>query len=162
MVQEKRVELGLGGADRESTGYVRPSDARKIAFASRHLARSGADPRRMRIPALAEAQAATLAENAPRWSAAGRAAEKWEATMRDYVLPEIGGVPVSEIGRHDIKRALSPIAAAGKMDTARRPGDRIARRVTSPTRALRSEGLRAGRRELAPGRTTLILRPVGS
>lgn len=126
MIAGHRADMGLGSADRDSAEYVTLTDVRKVAAENRRIARAGGDPRRAKVPTFDAAQAAALAENAPRWNEGGRLAAKWTQTMRDYVLPKIGDVAVSEIGRRHVKLALAPIAAAGKLDTVDRTGDRIA------------------------------------
>ena len=125
-IHGERVDIGLGSADPDSAEYVSLAQARKVALENRREARCGGDPRRMRVPSFDEAQRETCAENLPRWSAAGRLEQKWRHTMRDYVLPKIGTVPVDAIEARHVKRVLAPIAAVGHMDTMSRTGDRIA------------------------------------
>ncbi len=125
-IHGERVDIGLGSADPDSAEYVSLAQARKVALENRREARSGGDPRRMRVPSFDEAQQATWAENLPRWSASGRLEQKWRHTMRDYVLPKIGRLPVDAVEARHVKRVLAPIAGAGHMDTMSRTGDRIA------------------------------------
>ena len=125
-IHGERIDLGLGSADPDSAEYVSLAQARKAALDNRKVARGGGDPRRVRVPSFDQAQQATLDESRPRWSESGRLAQKWRQTMRDYVLPKIGAVPVDAIEARHVKRVLSPIAAAGHMDTVTRVGDRIA------------------------------------
>ena len=119
-IHGERVDLGLGSAE-----HVSLADARKVALDNRRVARGGGDPRRVRVPSFDEAQQAACAESLPRWSESGRLEQKWRQTMRDYVLPKIGAVSVDAIEARHVKRVLSPIAAAGHMDSMGRVGDRI-------------------------------------
>ncbi|MXY52354.1 MAG: DUF4102 domain-containing protein [Gammaproteobacteria bacterium] len=121
----ERVDLGLGSADRDSADYVSLAQARRTALENRRMVRDGVDPRRTRTPSFAEAQRAAYAELLPQWKESSRFAEKWVSTMERYVLPRIGAVPVDRIEARHVKRALAPIAAAGKADTVRRTGGRI-------------------------------------
>ena len=125
-IHGERIDLGLGSADPDSAEHVSLAQARKVALDNRKVARGGGDPRRVRVPSFDQAQRATLDESRPRWSESGRLAQKWRQTMRDYVLPKIGAVPVDAIEARHVKRVLSPAAAAGHMDTVTRVGDRIA------------------------------------
>lgn len=125
-VHGERIDLGLGSADPDSAEYVSLAQARKVALDNRREARNGRDPRRVRVPSFDKAQQATCAESQPRWSESGRLGQKWRQTMRDYVLPKIGPVPVDAIEARHVKRVLAPIAAAGHMDSMSRVGDRIA------------------------------------
>jgi len=124
-IHGERVDLGLGSADPGSAEHVSLAQARRIALDNRRVARAGGDPRRVRVPSFDRAQQATYAESLPRWSESGRLAQKWRQTMRDYVLPKIGPVPVDAVAARHVKRALAPIAAAGHVDTMSRVGDRI-------------------------------------
>ena len=124
-IHGERIDLGLGSADPGSAEHVSLAQARRTALDNRRVARGGGDPRRARVPSFDQAQQATCAESLPRWSESGRLGQKWRQTMRDYVLPKIGTVPVGAIEARHVKRVLSPIAAAGHMDSMGRVGDRI-------------------------------------
>ncbi len=138
-IHRERVDIGLGSADPDSAEYVSLAQARKVALENRREARSGGDPRRMRVPSFDDAQQATCAENLPRWTKSGRLEQKWRQTMRDYVLPKIGSLPVDIIEARHVKRVLAPIAGAGHMDTMSRTGDRIAQTlVKAVVRSLRT------------------------
>jgi len=50
--------------------------------------------------------------------------DQWKQTLRDYVYPIIGDMPVDQITRADVKRALDPIWTT-KHETARNTMDRI-------------------------------------
>ena len=156
-VHGERVDLGLGSADPASAEHVSLAQARKLALDNRRAARGGRDPRRVRVPSFDEAQQATCAESQPRWSESGRLGQKWRQTMRDYVLPKIGPVPVDAIEARHVKRVLAPIAAAGHMDSMSRVGDRISQTLEwariegyyaapNPVKAV-ARSLRAGRIE---------------
>ena len=97
-----------------------------------------------RGPSFDGAQQATCAENQPRWSESGRLGQKWRQTMRDYVLPKIGAVPVDVIEAHHVKRVLAPIAAVLQKAEAQArtpPATRLARRLLVLT-ASRSREIR--------------------
>ena len=153
-IHGERVDLGHGSADPVSAEYVSLANARKVALDNRRTARDGRDPCRVRVPSFDKAQQATCAESQPRWSESGRLGQKWRQTMRDYVLPKIGAVPVDAIEARHVKRVLAPIAAAGHVD---RVGDRISQTLEwariegyytapDPVRAV-VRSLRAGRIE---------------
>ena len=94
VIRGKPRTLGLGGYP-----LVPLKEAREKALANRKLAREGGDPlaekRRTRTtPTFAEAAAKVIELHRPSWSN-DRSALQWESSLRDYVLPYIGGKPLN-------------------------------------------------------------------
>ena len=122
-VRGKRVDLGLGGWP-----YVSLSGARQTAFEFRKLAREGGDPRalrsRQRAPTFAEAANTVIGIHEPGWKDGGKSANQWRASLRDYAMPRLGKLRVSEISTADVMAVLLPIWS-DKPETARRVRQRI-------------------------------------
>lgn len=119
----KRLELGLGGWP-----YVSLTEARQTAFEYRKLARSGGDPRSprsgQRVPTFAEAAETVIKIHELGWKNGGKSADQWRASLRDYAIPTLGEVRVSDISTADIMEVLLPIWNE-KRETARRVRQRV-------------------------------------
>ena len=104
-------------------------EAREKALANRKTGPSeGGDPlaekRRARTtPTFAEAAAKVIELHRPSWSN-DRSALQWESSLRDYVLPYIGGKPLNLISTADVMEILLPIWSV-KKETAKRVRQRI-------------------------------------
>ena len=118
----RQVDRGLG-----SGALVSLDDARLTALENRRKARAGRDPfaerRRERVTAVtfADAEAATLAANRPRW--VDPSIRSWQATMRNHVLPRLGTRRVDTIDRAAVIDCLKAITSTGE---ARKAKQRIA------------------------------------
>ena len=115
--------LGLGGYP-----IVSLAEARAAAFANRKLARAGGDPlaekrRTSGMPTFEEAAEHVLALHRPGWRNAKHAAQ-WATTLRTYVYPHMGAMPVSDVTTAEVLHILTPIWHA-KPETARRVRQRI-------------------------------------
>ena len=122
-VRGKRVDLGLGGWP-----YVSLSGARQTAFEFRKLAREGGDPRALRsgqrAPTFAEAASTVIGIHEAGWKDGGKSASQWRASLRDYAMPRLGKLRVSDISTADVMAVLLPIWNE-KPETARRVRQRI-------------------------------------
>ena len=101
--------------------------ARRKALENAQAIAEGRDPRRRSgrgVPTFAEAAVKVMAIHAPNWKPGGRTEDSWRATMRDYMLPRLGDMPVDAITGKDVMAALQPIWTA-KRETARRCRSRI-------------------------------------
>lgn len=86
-IHGRRVDLGLGSAE-----LVRLADARRTAADNRAIARTGGDPRRVRVPTFAKAEEACFAEKLQTWRT-GSPARNWRLAVERYVLPKLGVCP---------------------------------------------------------------------
>ena len=122
-VRDKRIERGLGGWP-----YVSLADARQAAFDYRKLAREGGDPRSIRaeqsVPTFAEAAKTVIGIHEAGWRNGGKSAAQWRASLRDYAIPKLGNLRVSDISTADVMAVLLPIWNE-KPETARRVRQRV-------------------------------------
>ena len=122
-IHGKRVDLGLGGWP-----YVSLNEARQKAFECRKLAREGGDPRSLRsgqrVPTFADAAETVIKIHESGWKDGGKSANQWRASLRDYAIPKLGKLRVSDISTADIMAVLLPIWSE-KRETARRVRQRI-------------------------------------
>ena len=130
MPGERQRDLGLGGLD--STGLAQ---ARKLAKQARELLVTGVDPIEHRNEERAKAAATlpvpTFDEVAQSYITAHRAswrnpvhAKQWPTSLKTYVSPIIGKLPVNLIGTDHVMKVLEPIWH-DKTDTAKRVRGRI-------------------------------------
>jgi integrase len=127
----RRHDLGLGSAD-----VVSLADARGKAQEARILISTGVDPVGAKHAHTAAARAAatkvlTFKECATAYIAAHRAgwrsvahATQWGASLRDFVFPAIGALPVASIDTALVIKVLEPIWRV-KTETASRVRGRI-------------------------------------
>ena len=121
-VDGRRRHVGLGRFPDVSL-----ADARKKVAENLRLARSGIDPvlraRRASAPTFAEAVTREIERRRSGWRTEGRGrkmvktAQSWYGTMRDYVLPHLGHLAVSQITTAHVLKVLDPIWNE-KRDTA--------------------------------------------
>ena len=76
------------------------------------------------MPTFTEACDTVIAIHAGNWKPGGRNEENWRGTLRDYVLPRLGRMPVDTVSGADVMAVLPPIWTA-KPETARRVRRRI-------------------------------------
>jgi integrase len=138
MLAGKRRDMGLGSA--RGPGAITLADARDRATAARRLAKDGIDPIEQRDEKLAAAKLAvatlkarstTFRDIALQYVAAHEASwrnakhrAQWESTLRRYVYPRFGDLPVSEVEREHVTGALQAIWNS-KPETASRVRGRI-------------------------------------
>ena len=123
-IHGKRLDLGLGGWP-----YVSLSEARQTAFDYRKLARAGGDPRSLRsgqdVPTFADAARTVIGIHKPGWKDGGKTAAQWRASLRDYAMPRLGKMRVSDISTADVMAVLLPIWNEKREDCATgTPADR--------------------------------------
>ena len=100
--------LGLSGYP-----LVSLAEAREAAFVNRKLARAGGDPlaekrRASGMPTFEDAAGKVLALHRPGWRNAKHAAQ-WAATLREYVYPHMGAMPVCDVTTADVLHILTPM-----------------------------------------------------
>ena len=117
----KPTSIGLGRYP-----VVTLAMARERALENARAIAEGRDPRRSArtAPTFAEACETVIAIHAGSWKPDGRTEQSWRATLRDYVLPRLGAMPVDAIAGADVMDVLLPIWFA-KRDTARSVRQRI-------------------------------------
>ena len=101
--------------------------ARQRALENARAIAEGRDPRRRAgrgAPTFAEACEKVMAIHAPSWKPGGRTEDSWRSTLRDYMLPRLGDMPVDAITGKDVMAVLQQIWTA-KRETARRVRSRI-------------------------------------
>ena len=118
-IHGRRVDLGLGSAE-----LVSLADARRAAADNRAIARTGGDPRRVRVPTFAKAEAACLKEKLDTWRTPSPA-RNWRVAMEKHVLPKLGRMPVDKIGTAAVYEVLRPVALAGRHATVKAAGAAI-------------------------------------
>ena len=142
----KERYMGLGPASDVSL-----AQARDAAQAARQLVRDGKDPieHRNEQKAAAKVEAAKsiifqafaeqfVSTHKPGWKNP-KHAQQWENTLKTYVYPVIGTVPVSGVGTDEVVKVLNPIWLA-KRETAARIRGRIEQILNAAT----AKGLRTG------------------
>ena len=116
--------LGLGPYP-----LVSLQEAREQAIANARSARAGIDPRAERrrpssIPTFAEATEIVIGIHAPTWKQGSKTERLWRSMFRDYALPHLRNVPVSDLTTSDVLAVLTPIWAE-KHETAIKVRQRI-------------------------------------
>ena len=109
VVRGRRVDLGLGGFP-----LTRLADARERACHNRRVARQGGDPRaerkrREQTPTFAEAVETVIALHEPNWKDGGRTAKMWRSSLRDYAVPTLGDLLMSEITQREVAQVVEAI-----------------------------------------------------
>ena len=101
--------------------------ARQRALENARAIAEGRDPRRRSgrgAPTFAEAADKVMAIHAGDWKPGGRTEDSWRSTLRDYILPRLGGMPVDAVTGGDVMAVLQPIWTE-KRETAKRVRSRI-------------------------------------
>ena len=118
----KPTSIGLGRYPVVTLAMARDKaleNARAIAL--------GDDPRRSAgrgIPIFTDATETVISIHAGNWKASSRSEEQWRTSMRDYVFPVLGAMPVNAITSRNVMDVLLPIWTT-KRETARRVRQRI-------------------------------------
>jgi integrase len=145
-VTGKERFMGLG-----PSGDVPLAQARDAATEARAIVRDGKDPIEDRKAKRAEAQAeasrsVTFKSYAERYISGkeagwknGKHKQQWRNSLRDYVHPYIGHLPVADVDTEAVLKALRPIWT-DKKETARR----VRGRIEAILNAAKAEGLRTG------------------
>lgn len=140
-VNGKRREIGLGayrraGASNREAPSVSLSQARARATEYHDKIGEGRDPVAERKQARAKQQTFKdvaeeyIAENEPGWSNPVHI-RQWKSTMRDYVYPKIGEVPIATLSKVQVKSVLMQTVDGKTLleahhETAKRVRQRIA------------------------------------
>ena len=102
--------------------------ARTASLKNARTIAEGGDPRVDRassaVPTFASAADAVIELKSGSWRDGGKSASQWRASLRDYAMPRLGRLEVSEIKTSDVLQALTPIWHE-KPETARRVKQRI-------------------------------------
>ena len=101
--------------------------ARQRALENARAIAEGRDARRRSArgaPTFAEACEKVMAIHAPSWKPDGRTEDSWRSTLRDYMLPRLGDMPVDAITGKDVMAVLQPMWTS-KRETARRVRSRV-------------------------------------
>ncbi|MEY3729706.1 MAG: hypothetical protein RLZZ57_462 [Pseudomonadota bacterium] len=138
MLAGKARELGLGAYDADGRRGVTLAGAKAAAEEARRLLREGIDPveHRRKQKLVRERQAAEaqtfkqvadlmLAAHEAGWRNA-KHRQQWRRTLETYAFPDIGDLPVSQIGTEDVLRVLQREGLwTSKPETASRLRGRI-------------------------------------
>jgi len=104
------------------------AQARAAAFENRKLARAGGDPlavrRHGKVPTFREAAERVIDQRAASFKNGSRQAAIWQSSLKRYVFPSMGRIPVDKITIAHCTRVLSPIWHT-KHDTAKKVKDRL-------------------------------------
>lgn len=131
-----RTDFGLGGAD-----VVTLNQARERALEYRRMAKSGLNPRynsKREVPTFEELSRQVHIDRLPTWKNP-KHGQQWLNTLRDYVFPKIGRMPVDAIGQPEVLMCLSPIWTT-KHETAKR----LAQRIKAVLDVAKASGFREG------------------
>ena len=135
-VRGKRMDLGLGGWP-----YTTLAEARQKAFEYCKLSRQGEDPRalgRSGAPTFAELTEKVIQLHRKGWK--GDTSEKqWRSSLRRYVFPELGTMPVDRITTRDVMRVLE---ADDFWNTKRETARRVRRRIGAVMKYAVAKGFR--------------------
>ncbi len=118
-VHGRETNLGLG-----LFPLVTLAEARKEALENRRQAYQGKDPRDATVPTFAQAAETVIRLHSETWKAGSRLPEQWRQTLRDYVLPKIGGKSAAKVTSTDVLAVLTPIWTA-KPSVAKKVRQRV-------------------------------------
>ena len=121
-INGRRRDIGLGGWP-----LVPAATARARALANRVAVEAGADPlaakRRANVPTFRAAAEATYEATRPRWRSQ-TTAKNWRQQMERHAYPTLADLPVTQVGREDVLRVLTPLWTAHP-DVARKMRTRV-------------------------------------
>ncbi len=126
--------LGLGSWPHVSLAEARQKCVLNLLARQRGELVTG---RRRTVPTFAEAVEKVLAVHRAGWKDGGRSEKLWRSSLRDYVMPRLGGQPVNRIRTSDVMAVLQPIWNE-KRETARR----VRRRISAVMRWAVAQGYR--------------------
>ena len=93
--------------------------------------------RRRTVPTFEEAVEKVIAVHRAGWKGGGRQERLWRATLRDYAMPRLGGLPVNRIHTSDVMAVLQPI-----WNEKRVTAQRVRRRIAAVMRWAVAQGYR--------------------
>ena len=115
--------------------------ARQRALENAQAIAEGRDPRRRAartVPTFVEACETVISIHAGSWKLGGKNEQNWRSTMRDYVFPRLGDMPVDAVTGKDVMAVLLPIWTT-KTETA----GRVRRRINAVMKWAVAQGHRA-------------------
>jgi integrase len=155
------------------------AEARRRRDTARDEVSRGIDPVQSKRERRAEAQRnalQTFAVVADEWIATRSKSRKWteahadqtRQSLREYVLPKLGRLPIASITAPDVVEVLRPLETAGKLETLRRVRQRVGgvlgyavatgRRADNPVRELRDAFVAPQREHFASIKVTELPR----
>ena len=135
-IDRKPTSIGLGRYP-----VVTLALARQRALENAQAVAEGRDPRRRAaraVPTFAEACETVISIHAGGWKPGGKNEQNWRSTMRDYVFPRLGDMPVDAVTGKDVMAVLLPIWTT-KTETA----GRVRRRINAVMKWAVAQGHRA-------------------
>ena len=121
-IRGKVRDIGLG-----STRFTSLAEARSAAIENKKLALAGGDPLALKkkpdVPTFREAVDIVIRLHASGWKSE-KSEKQWRASLRDYAMPRLGNLRVSDITTADVMAVLLLIWNE-KRETARRVRQRI-------------------------------------
>ena len=104
-------------------------EARERAIAYARDVKAGIDPRverkrQSKVPTFAEATESVITIHSQNWNQGSKTERLWRSMFRDYALPKIGSMAVSDITTSDVLAVLTPIWSE-KHVTAKKVRQRI-------------------------------------
>lgn len=149
-----RTDFGLGGAD-----VVTLDEARERALEYRRMAKQGLNPRfnaAREIPTFQEVAQQVHIDRLPTWKNP-KHGQQWLNTLKEYVFPKIGRMPVDSIGQPEVLICLSPIWTE-KHETARR----VSQRIKAVLDVAKSKGFRTGENPITEIKDAKVLPKVSA
>lgn len=113
------VMIGLG-----TYPIVTLAEARAKCIENRRAVEAGRDPRGNGVPSFEEAAESVIALHARQWKPGSRSEQQWRASLKTYVLPQLGAKRVDRIVVGDILAVLAEPWTT-RPETARRLAQRI-------------------------------------
>ncbi len=135
-IDRKPTSIGLGRYP-----VVTLALARQRALENARAIAEGRDPRRRaarQVPTFAEACETVISIHAGGWKPGGKNEQNWRSTMRDYVFPRLGDMPVDAVTGKDVMAVPLPIWTT-KTETA----GRVRRRINAVMKWAVAQGHRA-------------------
>ena len=117
----RQRNLGLGSWPHVSLAEAREKCALNLAARRRGELVTG---RKRTVPTFEEAVEKVIAVHRAGWKDGSKSEKDWQATLRDYAMPKLGGRPVDRITTADVMAVLIPIWNEKRV-TARRVRQRI-------------------------------------
>ena len=126
--------LGLGSWPHVSLAEARQKCVLNLVARQRGELVTG---RRRTVPTFAQAVEKVIAVRRAGWKDGSRSEKLWRSSLRDYVMPKLGGRPVNRITTADVMGVLQPIWNE-KRETAKR----LRRRISAVMRWAEAQGYR--------------------
>ena len=121
-IHGKPFNIGIGPYP-----LVTLAEAREIALDNARAVRKGIDIRREQkpgVPSFSQAADTVIAMHAKDWKPNSKSEAQWRSSLKDYALPILGDMSVSDIQTPDVMAVLTPIWSE-KRETANRVRQRM-------------------------------------